>query len=496
VLKKNKKKIWIILFVLISLGQTLGQFSISNIAEYQLGNLPNVEPKNLSTLYDQINIKYSQDMFRLFTKVEMFQSADKTKSYADFVQKGLSIKHENLGLTVGNFYHIIGRGLLLRSYEIPGTVLEDFGLRTRYGFYRDMDGIIASYSPDFAEIYAFRGRPLNNLLPPTFSNDFRRPKLLEGIESRIFISQYTFSGSYLRENSDESYDEYGSLAFEAALPFDLQLYAEYAQQFGGENKNFDISSETAHALYFGANWLYHRFGASYEYKSYNEFLLGYNDPPPLVKEHQYLLLNRSTHRIIPINETGWQAEVFYGTNEGHTANLNFSESVNELVGNRNIFQEQFFELSYFLTDITNIKGFFDHSIETLFAIEKRYTVGSFLQTEFSSHWSISLDLQYQQFNQTVGDNKKVKNYAALISVSRAPDLSFGFVFEKSNDPVDVPEGKEEEYWIGGNLAYQYSQVHLITLFLGKRRGGNACTSGICYEILPFEGMELRLTSNL
>ncbi len=75
-------------------------------------------------------------------------------------------------------------------------------------------------------------------------------------------------------------------------------------------------------------------------------------------------------------------------------------------------------------------------------------------------------------------------------------MSFGFVLEKSNDPADIPEDKDEEYWLGGNLAYQYSQVHLITLFLGKRRGGNACTSGICYEILPFEGMELRLTSNL
>ncbi len=87
---------------------------------------------------------------------------------------------------------------------------------------------------------------------------------------------------------------------------------------------------------------------------------------------------------------------------------------------------------------------------------------------------------------------KVKNYAALISVSRVPDLSFGFVLEKSNDSADIPEDKDEEYRLGGNLSYQYSQVHLISLFAGKRRGGNACTSGICYEILPFERVELRI----
>ena len=495
-MNRNRISIWIIALSFVIQSQVLSQLSVSNLLEYQLGNLPDMESGNLSTLYDQINISYRYDMLRLFTKIETFQSADKTKSYADFVQKSLSFEHDNLGIMIGNFYHIIGRGLLLRTYEIPGTVFEDVGLRTRYGFYRDMEGVMASYSPDFAEIYAFRGRPLNNLLPPTFSDNLRRPQLLEGIESRIFISQYTFSGSYLRDNSEDHYDEYGSLAIEAALPFELQVYSEYAQQFGGDNKILDISKNTAHAFYLGANWLYNSFGMSYEYKSYNEFLLGYNDPPPLVKEHQYLLLNRSTHRLIPINETGWQTEFFYSMDGGHAVNLNFSESVNELFDNRYISQEQFVEFNYFPSVVTNIRAFFDHSFENLFAIDKRYTIGTYFETEFSDIWSFSIDLQYQQFDRTVSETDKVKNYAALISVSRAPDLSFGVVLEKSNDSADIPEDKDEEYWLGGNLSYQYSQVHLISMFLGKRRGGNACTSGICYEILPFEGVELRITSNL
>jgi len=32
------------------------------------------------------------------------------------------------------------------------------------------------------------------------------------------------------------------------------------------------------------------------------------------------------------------------------------------------------------------------------------------------------------------------------------------------------------------------------LFLGKRRGGLACTAGTCYQVQPFEGVELRLVS--
>ncbi len=495
-MNKSRINIWIILLAVIIHGQILGQFSVNNILEYQLGNLPNQEPTNLSTLYDQINISYRQEFFKLYTKIETFQTADKSKSYTGFVQKSLSFEHADLGITVGNFYHIIGRGLLLRSYEIPGTILEDAGLRTRYGFYRDMEGAIVSYSPDFAEIYAFRGRPLNNVLPPNFASDVRRPQLLEGIETRIFISQYTFSGSYLRDNSENDFEEYASLALEAALPFDIQLYGEYAQQLGGENKILDISENTTHAFYLGSSWLYKSFGMSYEYKSYNEFLLGYNDPPPLVKEHKYLLLNRSTHRIIPTNETGWQAEFFYTLDAGHIINVNFSESVNELFGNRYLYQEQFVELNYVPSRETNIKVFFDYSLEDLFAIENRYTTGISAETEIGENWSIAIDLQYQQFDRIIVETEKVKNYAALVSASLAPDLSFGFILEKSNDAADIPEDKQEEYWLGGNLSYQFSQVHLISIFAGKRRGGNACASGICYEILPFEGMEVRITSNL
>ncbi len=166
------------------------------------------------------------------------------------------------------------------------------------------------------------------------------------------------------------------------------------------------------------------------------------------------------------------------------------------MGDRYVFQEQFIEANYYLSPITNIKVFFDHSFETLLSIDKRYTIGSYFQTEFSDTWSMSVDLEYQQFNLNASEIQKIKNYAAIVSISRAPDLSFGFVLERSSDPADISQDKEQEYWLGGNLSYQFSQVHLISMFAGKRRGGNACSSGICYEILPFEGVELRITSNL
>lgn len=71
-----------------------------------------------------------------------------------------------------------------------------------------------------------------------------------------------------------------------------------------------------------------------------------------------------------------------------------------------------------------------------------------IQSKILSQFSVSNILEYQQFDLEVIETEKVKNYAAILSVSRAPDLSFGFVLEKSNDSADIPEDKNEEYWLG------------------------------------------------
>ena len=484
------------LFSIIWVSGSLAQLTVANILEYQLGNLPGTEPANLSTVYDQLNLAYRYEMVSVSTKIEQFQTADRQLSYTDFVQKNIRIDHEGIGLTIGNFYHLVGRGLLLRSYEIPGAVIEDIGERSRYGFYRDLEGFMASYTPGIAEFYLFRGRPLNNLASPLIQDDIRRPHLLEGGEARFYFTPISFSAAYMRDNYQGEYQEYGSLASDVSVTNDLQLSGEYAWRSGDGHRFFDLNGETPYALYLGINWLYDRFGISMEYKNYNDFLLGYNDPPALVKEHQYLLLNRSTHRIIPLNETGWQTELFYRFSNGSAINFNWAESVNDLFDNRYVFSEKFAEFSYPIHDNHDVKVFIDYGMETLFDVRDRYTGGIYLQSQLPGSWSADVDLQYQQYRLDRASVIEIENYAMIISLAKSPDFSGGIVVEYSNDPVDVPEGMEKEYWLGGNLTYQYSQVHLISLFAGKRRGGNACVSGICYEILPFEGVEIRLTSLL
>ena len=68
------------------------------------------------------------------------------------------------------------------------------------------------------------------------------------------------------------------------------------------------------------------------------------------------------------------------------------------------------------------------------------------------------------------------------------------VFEMSSDPFQL---EEEKSWITyPGIIINYMPVHStkVSLFAGKRRGGPACNSGVCYDVLDFEGIELRIST--
>ncbi len=483
------RKTFVIIFLILR--SVSGQLSVSNMFEYQLGNLPQVSPSNLSTHYDQLNIAYRYTDFLLSAKLETFQTPNPVQSYTQVAQRTISFSKDGLDLKVGNFYQIFGRGLLLRTYEIPGVVREDVSFRSRYGFYRDIDGFWAGYETSWFELTALRGKPLREVLPPVVPKDEHRINLVEGVELNLYIDDFTVTGIYLRNNRENEFQEYTSFALAANLPLDIQFYGEYARQLQGEQKFFDISDKSAHALYLSMNIVFGSVGFTAEVKDYNKFVLKFNDPPPLVKEHEYLLLNRSTHSSEPGNETGWQTEFFYTLNGGHSIVANMSESINETSFRKFVAKEKFVEIGIHLVDEMTVKGFADLGQEDLRLEKERQTYGVYVENGWFEKWGTTIDIEYQNFLRGLTTFKKVENYAALFSLSYAPDISFGVTYEYTTDP-----GELFKEWIGYNLSFQYSQHHLISMFYGKRRGGNVCTGGICYQVLPFEGFEFRLTSVL
>lgn len=496
-----KNKLWLLL-LLGGSGNALAQLSLGNVAAYQIGNLPFAKPADLTTFYNQLNLSYQWQDWRGNVKLERFQRPLNDKDYTEFTQRSLRYARGNFEAVAGNFYEILGRGLLLRSYEISGTILENLGQRIRYGFYRDVDGAALKYQAERFELKILRGKPLLNTFPPGFAVDLRRRRLLEAIESKLQVaSSWTLGGAYLRDHLDGKLKEFGSVSVAGNLSKNLQLYSEFAQRLGkldGGNARFDFSDRSTHAFYGSVNFTAGAFGLSAEFKDYNKFFLEYNDPPPLVKEHPYAVLNRSTHFLEPNNETGGQVEIFFNTKQGHTAILNWTRTDSRPFEKNHRFEEWFAEVGLALDELTTIKTFFDASKDQLLLEKDRRAAGLYLERELPQQFGVTLDLEYQQFQKTFRPAYRVKNYVAALTVSKAPRLSAGIVWERSTDPLqtDNPETssvveRKPRHWRGYTLGYQFSNHYFATLFYGKRRGGPACTSGICYEVLDFEGLEIR-----
>ena len=122
------------------------QLSGYNISEFQVGNLPNTEPSDLSTLYDQLKVSYQKNGIRAGIRFETFLGTDSNRlQYQDLSRYYVQYEKDKLEIGVGNFFESLGRGLLLRSFDISGAVLEDRLYRMRYGFYRDVRGFYAKY---------------------------------------------------------------------------------------------------------------------------------------------------------------------------------------------------------------------------------------------------------------------------------------------------------------------------------------------------------------
>jgi hypothetical protein len=48
--------------------------------------------------------------------------------------------------------------------------------------------------------------------------------------------------------------------------------------------------------------------------------------------------------------------------------------------------------------------------------------------------------------------------------------------------------------VSGVIGARLSPQNEATFTFGRQRGGRACTAGTCYEVQPFEGVELRVVS--
>jgi hypothetical protein len=482
------KSIWLSIFLLSVAEFSYAQFGGNNLAEYQYGQLPN-DTSLMSTIYNRLVASYKYKYFKAGATLELFQTPRAGSSYVNLSQFSLQYKHKPFEVVIGNFYETIGRGLLLRSFEIPGAILEDLSYRSRHYFNRDVFGVNAKFHYKNFNTKVLYGSPLNYVFPPTQDLKLRRSDTIAAIYSEYSLKKQTLGVSAMK-HSNSGNDKY---FFMATASGNISHFLSYYTEIAKNVSDFAIgnfSSQASYAIYGGLNIAIDNFGISAEYKDYNNFLIGsgINEPPALVKEHSYRVLNRSTHVLQPVNETGYQVELFYTFPNLSKLTFNNTRAINRF-GNKFVFLEYFLEYDFTLIDKHSIKVFTDYAEDPFKLENMRVSAGMSTDWKVFNTSSIKTDYEFQTFKRL---GKSFQNHVVVLGYGFKSKIISNIVAEYSNDSFIVTEGSK--IWIGANVKYQVNKSNSLQIFAGERRGGPACNAGVCYEVLDFKGIEVRLTS--
>jgi len=490
------RKFLIAVLLLLSFMRLSGQLSGTNLMEYQLGNLPYTDPAGLSSHYDQLNLGYRHKGLKATLRYEQFLSQTEGSSYYNLSQFQVLYRKEKLELKVGNFNETLGNGLLLRGYEIAGSVFEEQAYRTRYGFYRDMLGFSAKYTGDIWYFHALRGKSLINTLPPTIDSEDRRIDLVEGMETGISLYSQRAGVILMRKSNPFDDELFYSLLFSGSLFSWFSYNLEYAHDVVKDLPLLGMDETSRYGLYASMGLALGSFGLSFEYKNYHNMFIGsgISDPPTAVKEQKYKVLNRSIHVPQLLDESGIQVEAYYSFANGEQLLLNYTRASNQLFLDY-LFNELFMEFSFAPGRGNSLSLFADYASDQFKYEELRLAGGVVWDYDLAGSWSSQLHLEYQYIEREIVELSIIHNGVLILGLSKSPLLSFSLVLEMSNDPYLTDLSGTDlniRHWPGMLASYKINSANTLSLFAGKRRGGPACSSGICYEVLDFEGIELRL----
>lgn len=470
------------------------QLTGANLAEYQLGNIPGQEPSNQSSLYNQLDLKYRYKGLSVFTKAELYQpSFGEDKNYARLSQFRASYSTKSFALDVGHNYTSLGRGLLMRNYSLPSSIYEDRGYRIRYGYNKDILGIAAKYKSEYVDVKLVRGTVLTVGLPPTISDEDRRTDLVEGGEITGKFMNQSLGILGMRHTNAGLNSNYGGLYYNGNIA-GITLYGELAKRFDN-GADLSLGEEDAFGAYLGLNYSFGMVGASFEMKKYQDFAIGngVNDPPTLIKEHSVRLLNRSTHVPHLSDESGYQVEVYFSFDNGAILTVNNAMAKNAIGTKEHIFTEYYADYYFDINEQFHLTVLADYTQDPLMNEPHRYTTGAHLDVE---HGSLSSQLEFdiQWIEREIVETDNFSNIYAAYTLSKAGKFTASAILEVSSDPFLLDNDEEQLFYPAGAVSYQIDRHNRISAFAGRRRGGPSCTSGVCYDVLDFEGVELRLTT--
>ena len=448
----------------------------------------------------------------------MYRTSEAGQVYENITQKYAEWRSRNLKVRVGNAYATLGRGLLFRAFELPGVVREVKTITARkYMDSRDLEGAVVEGRFARLDFLALTGRPLAYADHPA-GLDFlpRRDGTVSGGRVGVDLGRGVSVGTgYIRSDGfvfagrteteefsslDLALDGTGLVRSLRDSGWDARFYAEYAGRRWTPLLDAPSTADRhPHALYTASQLSWERWSLTYETKHYQDFQLPFNDAPNLVPELAPSLVNRRSHFLIANDERGHLIGL-QGAAFGEWI-VHYERADARTGDDPDQWRSRlhFLEVASPALAETRVSLFVAEGRDDLEALSNHRTIGISAERSLNATDAVAAGFEFQDLERPDDDSRK-NDVLFSATFSRAGVGSVSLVWEQSNDPemTDDPFTLEIETssrrWLGLIVQAPLDQNHEVTVFAGKRRGGTACTSGTCYLVPDFQGVEARLIS--
>lgn len=454
------------------------------------------------------------------------------KSFRGISRRFIEYKGNDLEFRIGNMSELFGKGLALNLFENRGLAYDTWldGLKAKYRF-KNLKTAFLYGKVKFLDSTSFYRTENYTLLGGNAEYKF----------SKIFSSGFSFvraKGKIEREQiTDELEAEVGEFYF-SLKSGNFGWLVDLSHKWTGVKEG---ESSKGYGIYSSLNYAKNGFGLTFDYKNYryderdpferNDYtratrMLPFQNPPTVMREHSYLFLSRSIHKIDFNDEVGVQLDLFYSFNEETLLNFNgsiasrhdfYNYKPNTFSFNKEIraanyipslddkyspFKEMMIEVEHSLSRSTTIAfGIAGRSKVTYndFTGDNgthkiRSTVIPFLlQQSISEDYSATIQYEYESVfdNYNSSQNEFSNHFVSLIGNIHSK-LVLAFRFEFTTNMNDV-SGKKD--WFTIEADYRISGAHNVSVSYGRERGGQTCSNGVCHYIQPFGGVRITLLSN-
>lgn len=466
-----------------------------------------------------MSLRYSNYGFNGFLRLDVFNNSNlknPSQAYSNFGigAWGISKEYKGLTMTGGYIYDQIGSGIIFRSYEDRGLLIDNAleGIHLKYRFNNNLSvkaftgqqkNLFARYQPIIKGINAEGDYGLSeNIYITPGLGLINRTLDKEGMDAIVNnINTLDVSKRFVPIYNVYAFTFYNTLS---AGDFTWYLETAYKTQEAIGDYNGQLINRDGSVLYSTLSYARKGIALTLSGKRTESFMLRtspnqslldgmINWQPTIAQIRPQRLIARYTPPSQVLSEMAFNGNVMFNPSDNYDFNLSYTH-INTLEDEK-LYREIYFESN--IRSIDNI--YLDLGVHYMQYNQDYYqfkpglplveAITPFAEVTYklSSKKSAKLQLQYMETKQDFGS----WIYAGL-EYSIAPSWSFAISDMYNVKPADPNETGRHYY----NVFAAYTKgAHRFSLAYVKQVEGINCTGGVCRYEPAFSGVRLGITSS-